>query len=71
MNGLGPLYIYDNNFDNFDNFMSKFEIERALLDVKITAEKRCLGEEEIKCEKIKVQVIELEENFFMKREKVK
>ena len=60
---------FKNHNDNVD-FLSKFEMERALLEIKITAERKCLTEEENNCEKIKVKIIELEEDYITKREKV-
>ena len=62
-----------NNHNDFksDGFLSKFEMERALMEVKITAENKCLAEEESNCEKIKVKIIELEEDYIAKREKVR
>ena len=45
-------------------------MERALIDGELESEKRHLQQEEKECEALKDQIIQLEEDYILQREKV-
>ena len=51
--------------------ISQLEVDKTLLEAKLTAERKFLFDEEKKCEKIKDYIIQIEEQYMMRREKVR
>lgn len=62
-------FYHTDHDDDFD-FISKLEIDRALAEVKLKAERRCLNDEDKRCEQFKEKILHLEEEYMAKREQV-
>ena len=67
MNSICDSRVFD---ESFSVSMSKLEIDKALAEVKLKAERKCLSDEEKRCEELKEKILNLEEEYMARREKV-